>query len=271
MKRAFTLLELLVVVAIMSMLGVAATGGYNALVRGMKERGAVASASALLRSAKERALIDRVPTVVFCYNRMLREAGGAEDANAVVVGEMVAVRRFGRISGVSGQLLYDEFGNLDDFSYEKVDDASELNESGGMRLYRFGGGKMTDMRYSLVSEMIYRRDNDVSAYTFTRGYTNMAVCAFYNLRKSDREPASWKVGDAYGFEFAELQLPGGFVFGSDIPTEPGKITAPKVLYFDPEEDSKPSVDVWTTKPGSGGNVQRFRRAGEAKADEKSAV
>ena len=80
MKKAFTLLELLVVVAIMAMLGVASSGGYNALVRGMKERGAVASASALLRSAKERALIDRVPTVVFCYNRMLREAGGTEDA-----------------------------------------------------------------------------------------------------------------------------------------------------------------------------------------------
>lgn len=272
MKKAFTLLELLVVVAIMAMLGVASSGGYNALVRGMKERGAVASASALLRSAKERALIDRVPTVVFCYNRMLREAGGAEDANAVVVGEMVAVRRFGRISGVSNRLLFDEFGNLDDFSFEKVEDTSDLQDSGGMRLYRFGGGTMSDMRYSLVSEMIYRKDESVPAFTFAHGYTNMAVCAFYNLQKSDREPAAWKVGDAYGFEFAELQLPGGFIFGSEIPTQPGKITTPKVMYFDPEEkDAEASIDMWTTKPGSGGKPVRFRRAGEVKADEKSAV
>ena len=273
MKKAFTLLELLVVVAIMAMLGVASSGGYNALVRGMKERGAVASASALLRSAKERALIDRVPTVVFCYNRMLREAGGAEDANAVVVGEMVAVRRFGRISGVSDRLLFDEFGNLDDFSFEKVEDTSDLQDSGGMRLYRFGGGTMSDMRYSLVSEMIYRKDESVPAFTFAHGYTNMAVCAFYNLKKSDREPDDdWKVGDAYGFEFAELQLPGGFIFGSEIPTQPGKITTPKVMYFDPEKkDAKPSIDMWTTKPGSGGKPVRFRRAGEVKADEKSAV
>ena len=269
MKKAFTLLELLVVVAIMAMLGVASSGGYNALVRGMKERGAVASASALLRSAKERALIDRVPTVVFCYNRMLREAGGSEQANAVVVGEMVAIRRAGRVSAASGDLIYDEFG---DFSGLNVsDDKQELKKSGGRRLYRFGGGTMSDMRYSLVSEMIYRKDESVPAYTFAYGYTNMAVCAFYNLQKSDHEPDNWKVGDAYGFEFAELQLPGGFIFGSEIPTQPGEITTPKVMYFDPEKDTKPSIDVWTTKPGSGGNMQKFRRAGEAKADEKSAV
>ena len=68
-----------------------------------------------------------------------------------------------------------------------------------------------------------------------------------------------------------LFIPGGFIFGSEIPTQPGKITTPKVMYFDPEKDAKPSIDMWTTKPGSGGKPVRFRRAGEVKADEKSAV
>ena len=77
MKRAFTLLELLTVVSIMALLGVASSSGYQAMVRGMRERGAVAGASAVLRGAKERACVDRVPTAVFCYNRMLREAGAA--------------------------------------------------------------------------------------------------------------------------------------------------------------------------------------------------
>ena len=71
-KRGFTLVELMLVVGIMAFLGVAATSGYNALQRGMAERGATAVASGILKAAKERALVDRVPTMVFCYNRMVR-------------------------------------------------------------------------------------------------------------------------------------------------------------------------------------------------------
>lgn len=250
----------------MALLGVASTGGYHALVRGMSERGAVAGAAAVLRGAKERAMIDRVPTAVFCYNRMLREAGGTEQANAVVVGEMVAIRRAGRVSDARGDYIYDEFG---DFSGLGVsDDTQELRNSGGRRLYRFGGGDMTDMRYSIVAEKGYR-DDSVHIFSFTRGSTNMSVCAYYNLKKSDREPSAWKAGHAYGFEFATMQLPAGFIFGSDIPPQAGKITAPKVLYFDPEEDDKPSVEIWATRPSAGGNLEKFRKAGEARADDSA--
>ena len=265
MKRAFTLLELLVVVSIMALLGVASSSGYHALVRGMKERGTVAGASAVLRAAKERARIDRVPTVVFCYNRMLRQAGGTEDANAIVAGEMVAVRRAGRISSVRGKFLYDEFGDLD-VSYESTEEQEELAKSGGMRLYRFGGGKMSDMRYSIVADAVYSTDQE-RLFTFTHGYTNQQTCAFYNLQKSDREPSGWQAGHAYGFEFATLKLPAGFVFKKDIPTEPGKITTPTVLYFDPEEDATPEIEIWATRPGSGGNAETFRKAGKARADD----
>ena len=113
MRKGFTLLELLVVVGIMGMLGVAAAGGYSALGRGMSERGAVASAASLLRAAKERAQVDRSPTVVYCYNRLVKEPTGVDD-NGVVVGVMTAVRRAGRITYTTGgDVLYDEFADLD--------------------------------------------------------------------------------------------------------------------------------------------------------------
>ena len=96
-RAGFTLIELLVVVGIMGMLGVAATGGYAALQRGMEERSAVAVAAALLRSAQERAHVDRLPTVVFCYNRLVKAPTG-EDENGVAVGVMTAIRRAGRLS-----------------------------------------------------------------------------------------------------------------------------------------------------------------------------
>ena len=158
MRRGFTLMELMVVVGIMAFLGVAATNGYNALQRGMAERGAVDAASALLKAAKERAMVDRVPTAVFCYNRMLREA--SDDANAVVVGEAVAIRRAGRISRVQGSYLYDEFGDLDR-SYDRLQSGqqSDLQGRKGMRLWRFDDRRMNQMQYSVVADAVFDDDN----------------------------------------------------------------------------------------------------------------
>ena len=113
------MIELLTVMAIMAMLGVAASSGYASLQRGMRERAAVAGASALLKAAKERAAVDRVPTAVFCYNRLLKDASAEQDGNAVVVGVMTAIRRTGRISYIRGKYLYDEFGDLD-LTYEAL-------------------------------------------------------------------------------------------------------------------------------------------------------
>lgn len=269
MRRGFTLLELLVVIAIMAMMGVAATGGYSALTRGMRERSTVAAVTAVLNAAKERAMIDRVPTVVFCYNRCLKEAGGTEQANAVVCGEMVAVRRGGRLSGVDGSYLYDEFGDLD-VSYESTDDKSDLKDGSGLRLFQFSGGKMSTMRYSIVSDIVYRNEL-LKVDTFTRGRTNVTAAAFYVIKQGKGAP-SWSAGDAYGIEFAELQLPEGFVFGgSSVPTKTGDITSPEVFYFRPDEtgdDSSKQIDIDVTRPSAGGQAVRYRSAGSAKADDR---
>lgn len=262
MKRGFSLLELMVVVAIMAMMGVAASGGYKQMIRGMRERGAVAAATAILRTAKERAAVDRMPTVVFCYNRCYRKADSKD--NAVVCGEMVAVRRGGRISTVRGKELYDEFGDLL-VANDVAETAADLDRSAGMRLFRFGGAGMSEMRYSVVSEKVLKGELPVRGYSV--GYTNVTAGAYYNLNRSDREPPAWKAGDPYGLVFAELTLPDGYIFGQEIPTEPGRITTPKVLYFDPESGSTRSIDVWATRPTASGAAEKFRRAGEARSDD----
>lgn len=268
MRRGFTLLELLTAVAIMAMLGVAASGGYSALVRGMRERSVVASVTSILHAAKERAMIDRVPAVVFCYNRCLRAAGGAEEESAVVCGEMVAVRRGGRLTGVDGRKLYDEFGDLD-VSYESSDRESDLESGSGLRLFQFSGGKMSEMRYSVVSDIVYR--NALRVDTFTRGRTNLTSAAYYVLRNGKGSP-SWAVGDAYGIEFAELQLPDGFVFaGASVPTTAGDLSSPEVFFFSPDEtsdDTSKQIDIDVMRPDASGRPVRFRSAGSATADDR---
>lgn len=268
MKKAFTLIELLMVVAIMAFLGVASAGGYAALTRGIKERGTMASASAFLRGAKERALIDRVPTAVFCYNKMLRDSSGTDDSHQVIVGEMVAVRQHGRISCIQGDYLFDEFADLD-LTYDLAETESEMREGAGMRLYKFTGGNMNDMRYSVVSSTVWREEG-ILADLFSRGRTNLVMSAFYNQGKSDREP-TWAVGSAYAFEFSELQLPQGFVFAGEMPSQVGEISAPKVLYFDPESESDKTVDIISTRPDSSGRAVKFRDVGKATSNEKEGV
>ena len=110
MNRAFTLIELMVVMAIMGLLGTVSVGGYRAMQRGMEERGVMQSVNSFIRTAYQRAQIDRQPVVVFFWNETERLA--SEEHTEVVVGRAVAVRRYGRISAVSDGLLIDEFADL---------------------------------------------------------------------------------------------------------------------------------------------------------------
>lgn len=283
MKRGFTLIELMTVVGIMAMLGVAATSGYAALQRGMAERGAVAAVNALLRSAKERAKVDRVPTAVFFYNRLLREADA--DNNAVVVGEAVAVRRAGRISYVRSNMLYDEFTDLSHMF--DVDAVGNLESRPTMRLWRFDDAPMTRMQYSLVADAVCQ-DNEILAVSVQSVMENYCIAGnlhqpqsaptnheirAYGFRKrsgsNSHEPPSWKVGNGYGFEFATIQLPHNFIFGnSGVPTTVDDVRDIKAVTFDPVTGSDQTVDVYFCLPNSGGVPAPHHRAGTATSDEK---
>ena len=303
-RRAFTLIELMVVVGIMAFLGVAATGGYNALQRGMAERGATAVATSMLQAAKERALVDRSPTVVYCYNRMLRKASDEEPA--IYVGEAVAVRRAGRVSRVQGKFIFDEFADLCN-SYDVEEDQGNLAARKGMKLWRFDDRQMSDMRYSIVADAVYRTQvQGVSFEEWSRGLVGTAATgssgtkgqnvgqnigvnqgsssfmidcyAFYNLNQSAYEPSSWTIGDGYGFEFANIQLPHNFVFGSgNLPSEVGDVKFVKAIYFDVQQSSMMgqstsdgTVDVYFCRPGTGGGVQT-RKAGTADSKETTTI
>jgi len=264
-NRGFTLLELLTTMSIMGFLGVAAASGYQALVRGMNERGVTAVAASALRTAKERALVDRRHIAVFCYNRLVRAPNLAADENGMAVGVITAVRRMGRLSGVTGNFLYDEFADLDQ-TYE-TDEESELAKRKGFRLFKFNNGTVQRMEYSLVADATYL-DEDTQLYLPSEGQTtNAYMAAFYKLDASDHEPSAWKAGDGYGFEFLEVQLPDGFVFDGDVPSQVGNIEVVKVIDFDPEKNQNESVVIWAAKPNASGMPTKAWKVGEAKSDD----
>ena len=273
MKRGFTLLELLVVVGIMGFLGTASIAGYNALQRGMTERSVTAIAATLLRAAQERAYVDRQPTAVFCYNRLLKEPSGSEE-NGVVVGVMTAIRRAGRISFVRGNMLYDEFADLDT-TYEAAEDENDAKKGGSFRLFRFGGGNMNQMEYAIVSDRVVLNEEAemVTLFSGVAGggnQTNLMASAFCDL--GGGTASGWQVGDGYALEFAETQLPPGYIFGTQVPNRAGDIKEIKTILFSPDSTSTETVDIYEARPdGSGRPKAGGKPVGLASSDAKKAV
>ena len=270
MKRAFTLLELLVVVAIMGLLGAAATSSYSALVRGMRERSAVTTASSVLRMARERAHIDRKPTAVFCYNRLLKAPTSTE--NGVVVGVMTAVRQAGRLSFVSGKNLCDEFADLDK-TYETEEDEGKLANGGGLRLYKFGGTSMSEMQYSIVSTRTRPYETSVylaSLNNGTGGTTNLTMMAYYDTQKSAHQ-ATWRTGDSYAFEISETFLPEGIIFGNTVPSSTTADKLVSTLVFDPESSSDKTISLSLTRPDTSGLPKAVHDIGTASSDPDEAI
>ncbi len=266
MKKGFTLLELLVVVAIMGVLGFAATNSYSALVRGMRERGAVSAASSLLRAARERAHVDRLPTAVYCYNRLLKAPTSTE--NGVVVGMMTVVRQSGRISFVRGNYLFDEFADLDK-TYEVGEDEGDLRKGGGFRLFRFTGANMSKMEYSIVSDRVQSK-RELVYLASEDNVANHVMAAYYDLGTS-ANAASWKAGDAYAFSFGEVTLPEGIIFGTAIPRSTTEDELVQVLVFDPESQNDKTIDISSTRPDSSGYPKQFKKVGTASSDADRAI
>jgi prepilin-type N-terminal cleavage/methylation domain-containing protein len=101
-KRAFTLVELLVVVGIMATMATMSIGGYFAIARGMADRGAISTATSVISLAQERARMDLVPTAVYFYNEAIQFEDRNKGTEFVAAGVAIAVRRSGRISRITG-------------------------------------------------------------------------------------------------------------------------------------------------------------------------
>lgn len=225
MKKAFTLLELLVVMGIMGLLGTISVGGYRAMQRGMEERGVMQSVNSFIRSAYQRAQIDRQPTAIYFWNETLRSATDLE--NEVVVGKAVAIRRYGRFSDFRGELLVDEFGDLNS-TYMTAD--GEEDAAGGIGtcaspMYIYPMEKLSDiasattLRRSAVEGRVKKVTRSVM---FLSGPKNDSTAEeeipAWGFVLVDAGGINWRAGMAYGMEFLTLELPHNYIFGSDYST-----------------------------------------------------
>lgn len=238
-KRGFTLIELLIVMGIMGLLGTIAVGSYRAMQRGMEERGAMQNVNQFVRSAYQRAQIDRLPVAVYFWNELLRAE--TNDDPPIIVGKAVAVRRAGRITEVSGSYLYDEFGDLRfmHLTYANDDDdedgssnesaaSGSTKEGNGMFLYQMDSTS-SGFRRSVVSQTTKLMNASRERMATAGGDAKIESYAYVVM---DKNGVDWSRGDAYGFEFAELQLPHNFIFGreySDSTSRP--LTEIKVIRF----------------------------------------
>ncbi len=225
-KRAFTLVELLVVMGIIAAMATMSIGSYFAVVRGMTDRGAVAAATSVISLAHERACIDLSPTVVYFYNERVRDANKDAGIDAVYAGVAVAVRRAGRISRVNGNKLNDEYADLDR-TYGLMDNPNSP-KCETFRLYRFNFSKM---EYSPVYSEAAEDEIDNERYLvekpLDRGFKKLNLknekarkSYAYSFCCKDKNGVNWQAGDAYGYEFARVRLPDNYIFGAqgDLPT-----------------------------------------------------
>lgn len=212
MRRAFTLLELLVVIAIMAILGSITVAGYRQMKRGMEERGTMQNINQFIRTAYQRAQIDRQPVAVYYWNETLQ--GATSDSFEIVVGKAIAVRRAGRITRVRSGELYDEFGDLK-YNTKMLDEDeegltnSDSSDGAGINFYQLNGDEGNDPKKSVVYEITRREEIEEALLS---GGTKKFECYAYELK--DPGGVTWSVGDAYGFEFAEITLPHGYIFGN---------------------------------------------------------
>lgn len=277
MKKGFTLIELMVVVGIMGLLGTVSVGGYKAMQRGMEEKGVMQNVNSLVKTAFERAQIDRSPTAIFFWNETLREESTSRDETIVVVGRAVAVRQQGRISLVTGSKLIDEYADLNlMFPKGTSEDSSSSAADGGavergneMYLYcldELASGNKP--KRSVVSAKIV-------PHTFTEIFMHLGDppndtvgngrTETWGFELVDKGGANWKVGSAYGMEFAELTLPKNYIFGSSYSSSVNNpVVDVDTLVFKVGVSTgsggivggaSGNISVYSIRPGSSGQLQ----------------
>lgn len=285
-KRAFTLVELLVVVGILAAMATLSIGSYFGVVRGMADRGAVAAATSILSIAEARACLDLTPTMVFFYNDLVQREDDSEGTDFVAAGFAIAVRRAGRLTGVDKPYLLDEFADLND-TYDLAENRNKLTRGDSFRLYRMDYSKK-DMEYSLVYSTVVEyqigmnldsqylvekpvaRDFKKQSDNRKEDVNELLAYAFKDTGRG--ESVDWKVGDAYGYEFARIQLPNNYIFGNVAPRSSDSASKPrivKVIVCWPDkggDDSSvdDSVDIYTTSPKG----DFSRKAGSTKSEMK---
>ena len=268
-KRAFTLVELLVVGGIMAAMATVSIGSYFAVVRGMADRGALGSATSVISLAQERARIDMSPTVVYFYNELVQRQDSSKGTDLVAAGVAVAVRRAGRISRVNGSLLCDEYADLER-TYSVASNPNSI-QADTFRLYRFNFSRMEFS--SVYSEVVedevgnekYLVEKPVERISFTKpgntGREDVSKMLLYAFKVKNGF-SGWRAGDAYGYEFARIRLPDNYIFGtsdSDPVREVGTVVK---CYPDSNAASLDSIQITARRPGG------WTKVGDTKSEMK---
>ena len=249
MRKGFTLVELLVVIGIMAMLSTASVAGYYSAVRGMTDKGVRQDVVSILRLARQRAQVDGMPVVCYFNNKTMTTRSTSLEGKATYHGVVTVVRMAGRISCItSGGLLVDEFADWKN-TYGSVENASDITGSKeqNIRLYRLkGAGVSMSQTRSSVSAVTIRgqynfeslpmsgmRTNesdlnavadDASFFLSPDGFSQPPKSDYdfggfpapYGFKKASGDSVPWAVGDAYGVEVAQLELPEGYIFSSSV-------------------------------------------------------
>lgn len=276
-RKAFTLVELLVVVGIMGLLGTVSVGGYRAMQRGMSDKGVMENVNMLVRAAYQRAQIDRQPTAIYFWNETIR--GSSDTENEIVVGKAVAVRRYGRLSQVQGQYLYDEFADLH-LTYQTDDEESGgSDDENTMYLYPLDNLADLESSSSLKRSVVYgkvfkrsmtplylsQRDANGTYTGVMQGDSGNGEIETYAFMLKDAGGVQWKPGMAYGFEFARIELPHNYIFGSSYSTSINNpVQEAGTIVFDVGYNSgngtdggtggRTSITVSNLRPGPSGNL-----------------
>ncbi len=269
-RRAFTLLELLLVIGIMGLMGTAAIGSYRQMRVGMEERSVMQNVNQFIRAAYQRAQIDRQPVTVYFWNETLREETSSEPP--VVVGKAVAIRREGRVTYAQGQYLGDEFGDLrynrlvldaEDESESSSSSASSGSGQGsGVYLYRINGDEGAQKKRSMVSATTVRLSPE-NEPLLLGGIASVEQYAYEVINAGG---VTWKIGDAYGFEFADIQLPHNYMFGSNWSrSRTSPVSGETTMRFrvsansgsgaNTGTDGASTIDVCALRPGGSGTAE----------------
>ena len=282
MKKAFTLLELLVVVAIAGMMSTLAIGSYSAITRGMNDRAALDVAKTLVDAAVQRAQLDRSTVHVYLFDELLQCEN--DTSAGVGSGVAIAVRPVGRISLVAkgGELLCDEFAELDQVygaleerNQQMSDDEREKNAA-TFRLYNMRtesyatvmeGVDYTEVTLHDLEEELKQQeaaDSGDGSVDVSPEHTKK-VYGFKKVDGEDGANATFRAGDLYGQEFAVTRLPPGYFFHSGVDMKNERFLGQRKygspLKVPPTQTGTPSLEVWALQPDGG-----FRRVGNTGTD-----
>jgi hypothetical protein len=236
-----------------------------------------------LNGALQRAQIDRQNVAVYFWNETIND--GRDGNFDIVVGKAVAVRRAGRISKLDGNELYDEFGDLEFRNDEFVRELDEFNDGDTV-----GGGsssstpssltksscinlyKMSGTKDDLKKYIVYEGTKKIPEFSidFVHGIhkgedPKIKWCYAFVIKEGNS--SEWKVGDAYGFEFADITLPHGYIFEdhySENLDEP--IDDVETFNIRADDSSTERIKIYNLRPGKGGNLS-FKLVGEARAED----